>query len=105
MTTQERADFLQQQISAWLDSGLSGHAFCKSQALVYHQFAYWRKKLAQPAASDSLPGFARVAMPAPVAPPPAASDRGLTLTLPNGITLSGLHPGNIDLLGAIMRQL
>jgi len=36
MTTQERADFWQQQITAWLASGLSGHAFCKSQALVYH---------------------------------------------------------------------
>ncbi|MGL6600248.1 IS66 family insertion sequence element accessory protein TnpA, partial [Aeromonas hydrophila] len=29
MTTQERADFWRQQITAWLDSGLSGHAFCK----------------------------------------------------------------------------
>ena len=38
-------DFWRQQITAWLDSGLSGHAFCKSQALVYHQLAYWRKKL------------------------------------------------------------
>ena len=100
MTTQERADFWRQQITAWLDSGLSGHAFCKQQALVYHQFAYWRKKLEQPVASDSFPGFARVAMPAPV-----ATDGGLTLTLPNGIILSGLHLGNIDLLGAIMRQL
>ena len=102
MTTQERADFWQQQITAWLDSGLSGHAFCKSQALIYHQFAYWRKKFEQPAASDSLPGFARVAMPQPA---PVANEVGLTLTLPNGITLSGLHLGNIDLLGAIMRQL
>ncbi len=101
MTTQERADFWQQQITAWLDSGLSGHAFCKQQALVYHQFAYWRKKLEQPAASDSFPGFARVAMPAPV----ATEVDSLTLTLPNGITLSGLHLGNIDLLGALMRQL
>ena len=100
MTTQERADFWQQQITAWLDTGLSGHVFCKSQALVYHQFAYWRKKLEQPAAPDSLPGFARVTMPAPV-----ATEVGLMLTLPNGITLSGLHLGNIDLLGAIMRQL
>ena len=100
MTTQERADFLQQQITAWLDSGLSGHAFCKHQALVYHQFAYWRKKLEQPADSDSLPGFARVAMPAPV-----ATEVDLTLTLPNGVVISGLHAGNISLLGAIMRQL
>ena len=57
MTTQERADFWQQQITAWLDSGLSGHAFCKSQALVYHQFAYWRKKLEQPAAPDLFPAL------------------------------------------------
>ena len=56
--------------------------------------------LEQPVDSDSLPGFVRVAMPAPV-----GTEVGLTLTLPNGITLSGLHPGNIDLLGAIMRQL
>ena len=67
---------------------------------VYHQFAYWRKKLEQHVDSDSLPGFVRVAMPAPV-----TNEVGLTLTLPNGITLSGLHLGNIDLLGAIMRQL
>ncbi len=71
-----------------------------AECRVYHQFAYWRKKFEQPVDSDSLPGFARVTMPAPV-----AAEVGLTLTLPNGITLSGLHLGNIDLLGAIMRQL
>ena len=89
MTTQERADFWQQQITAWLDSGLSGHAFCKSQALIYHQFAYWRKKLEQPAAPDSLPGFARVTMPAPV-----ATEVGLMLTLPNGI-VSALESASV----------
>jgi hypothetical protein len=30
---------------------------------------------------------------------------GLTLTLPNGIAISGLHASNIELLGAIMRLL
>jgi hypothetical protein len=29
----------------------------------------------------------------------------LTLTLPNGIAISGLHASNIELLGAIMRLL
>ncbi|WP_425524539.1 IS66 family insertion sequence element accessory protein TnpA [Aeromonas hydrophila] len=46
----------------------------------------WRKKLEQPVDSDSLPGFVRVAMPAPV-----GTEVGLTLTLPNGITLSGCN--------------
>jgi hypothetical protein len=49
---------------------------------------------------DSLAGFASVTLPATV-----AIDEGLTITLPNGMAISGLHPGNIDWLGAIMRQL
>jgi hypothetical protein len=100
MTSQERADFWQQQLTAWLASGISGHAFCKHQALVYHQFAYWRKKLAPPTTVDSLAGFASVTLPTTV-----AINGGLTITLPNGMAISGLHPGNIDCLGAIMRQL
>lgn len=38
-------------------------------------------------------------------PAPVATEVGLTLTLPNGVAISGLHAGNIGLLGAIMRQL
>ncbi|MDF2415897.1 IS66 family insertion sequence element accessory protein TnpB [Aeromonas sp. 1HA1] len=100
MTTQERVDFWQRQIAYWLASGLSGHAFCKHHDLVYHQFAYWRKKLEQPTTPDSLPGFARVTMPAAI-----ATESGLTLTLPNGISISGLHASNINLLGPIMSLL
>ena len=38
-------------------------------------------------------------------PAPVATEVDLTLTLPNGVVISGLHAGNISLLGAIMRQL
>lgn len=102
MTTQERSVFWQEQLSSWLASGLSGPAFCKHYALSYHQFSYWRRKLQQPlpAPADSLAGFAKVAMPAPV-----ITEGSLTLTLPCGVVISGLHAANISLLGAIMRQL
>lgn len=102
MTTHERAAFWHEQLTAWLSSQLSGPAFCKHHALSYHQFSYWRRKLArpQPEMADTPAGFARVTLP-----PSLATDPGLTLTFPNGITLSGLHLGNIDLLGPIMRQL
>jgi hypothetical protein len=31
--------------------------------------------------------------------------RELTLMLPGGIAITGLHAGNVDVLGAILRQL
>lgn len=96
MTAQSRETFWQQQLLDWQDSGLSGIAFCSQQNLSYHQFTYWRRKLADGAASKAV-GFARVAMvPVPME---------LTLTLPGGIAITGLHAGNVGLLGAILGQL
>ena len=48
MTTQQRDVFWQQQIASWLSSRLSAPAFCKLHDLSYHQFSYWRRKLATP---------------------------------------------------------
>ena len=30
---------------------------------------------------------------------------GLTVSLPGGVSITGLHVGNIELLGAVLRQL
>jgi len=50
---------------------------------------------------DSAPsGFARVA---PVSGSEATD--GLTVSLPGGVSVTGLHAGNIELLGAVLRQL
>jgi hypothetical protein len=45
-------------------------------------------------------GFARVTR---VAASPVSND--LTLKLPSGMAITGLHAGNVDLLSAILRQL
>lgn len=102
MTTAQLAGFWQTQIDAQLSSGLSAPAFCRLQALSYHKFSYWRRKLALPPSTpaDSSAGFASVLISAPV-----ATDSGLTLTLPNGVVISGLQAANISLLSAIMRLL
>ena len=96
MDSSQRETFWQQQLFDWQDSGLSGAAFCSRQNLSYHQFTYWRRKLAGGSAAQAV-GFARVAM----MPAPAE----LTLTLPGGMAITGLHAGNIGLLGAILEQL
>ena len=98
----ERAELWQEHITQWQSSGLSGMAYCKQESLAYGRFVYWRKKLAgSPGPDEAAPsGFARVA---PVTRLEAAD--GLTVSLPGGVSITGLHAGNVDLLGAILRQL
>lgn len=102
MTTPDLHQFWQQTLSDWQASGLSGAAYCKQESLVYHRFVYWRQKLtgrvesSEPVQARS--GFARVA-------PMPDAEAGLTVSLPGGVSITGLHAGNIDLLGAVLRQL
>ena len=103
MNRSERTHYWQQQIDTWDRSGLSGAAFCKRSALSYNQFAYWRRKLQEPdeaAESEPSPGFVRVRQATSVNEPDE-----LTLTLPSGVTITGLHAGNVTLLGAVLREL
>jgi hypothetical protein len=107
MNSTERTHHWQQHIQHWRDTGLSGAAFCKQQSLSYHQFVYWRRKLDRAASVPgaeqvSTSGFARVAQ---IASAPNLESNDLTLKLPGGMAITGLHAGNVDLLGAILRQL
>ena len=106
MTPTERAHVWQQHITDWEASGVSGSAYCKQQSLVYHQFVYWRGKLTSPENSmeqeQATTGFTRV-VSAPGAGIGVAD--GLTVALPGGVSITGLHAGNIELLGAVLRQL
>lgn len=103
MTPVERKRLWQQHITDWQASGLSGMAYCQQQSLTYCRFVYWRKKLAEPDQVPERPvrsGFAKVA----AVPGPEPSE-GLTVSLPGGVSITGLHAGNVELLGAVLRQL
>ena len=85
---------------------MSGSAYCRRQSLVCHQFIYWRRKLVlaeDPLAQEqAATGFARV-VSAPGAGIGVAD--GLTVSLPGGVFITGLNADNIELLGAVLRQL
>ena len=111
---QEVADYWHKQVMAWRTSGLSLRAFCDQQNLVYHRFAYWKKKYQTrgPRTTENLTpgtGFTQVVMAGGLTSYPptstSTSTSALTLTLPNGITIGGLHPDNIAWLGALLEQL
>lgn len=88
-------------IRDWQHTKLSVSKYCKQNNLVYHQFQYWKRKLAEPSA-DPLPS-----KPSPFVQVAGVShtDRGLTLALPNGIHIKGLTQDNINLLHRILDQL
>lgn len=103
MAATEAQQSWQETIAEWQDSGLSGAAFCKQHSLVYHRFVYWRRKLSvrpeQESVARSGSGFARVvSLPTP-------SLEGITVSLPGGVSITGLHAGNVALLGTILKQL
>ena len=105
ITHAERKRAWQQHIKDWQASGLSGMAYCQQQSFTYAWFIYWRKKVTEPvtAPMQSVPsGFAKVAV---VSATESKSSEGLTVLFPGGVSITGLHAGNVELLGAVLRQL
>lgn len=85
-----------EQKSEWADhlrmqrnSGFSQQAYCKQHSLRPHQFSYWKRKLQVAASNISKhQGFV------PVKIATSSSAQGLSIALPNGITLSGIAEHN-----------
>lgn len=98
----EYHDFWQPHIEAWQQSDLSAAAYCKQQALNCDQFYYWRKKLLTVTTDSKPAGFARVSQLAVSTRP---EQEELAAHLPNGVCLSGINAGNLDVAIAILRQL
>ena len=95
----------QEQKAVWIDhfnahrnSGLSQQAYCEQQSLKSNQFWYWKNKIegstktyrktTRQNTSARQQGF----VPVQISPQP--SKQGLTISLPNGIVLSGIDEQN-----------
>ena len=92
-------------MAGWKNSGLSQQKFCKNNNLVYHQFLYWRHKLKQTTNKSqqqtrqpSGSGFASVSIQ-------PATEPGLSLLLPNGLIIQGIHANNLSLVSQLMTEL
>lgn len=106
MSRQERQTFWQQQVAEWGATDLSAAAFCRQRSLTYHQFIYWRQQLSDSTSTGSegsavpgTTGFSRVTQVE------QSISSELSVILPGGIRIAGLHAGNVNLLDAILGQL
>lgn len=46
LSEEQKQEYWADQIEQWQASGKSAAAWCREQKLVYHQFFYWKKRLA-----------------------------------------------------------
>ena len=52
-TTDDKIQLWSDRVAAWKQSGLSQHAYCEQQQLIYSTFAYWRGRLKKLEACDN----------------------------------------------------
>lgn len=91
-----------QHIEEWRNSGLSQQAFCRDRNLSYHQFHYWRKKLAL-ATVDETPLRSSALVPVTYTSP--SPDTCLSVHLPSGISLRGIASDNLALVERLLVSL
>ena len=96
------ASYWLQQIEAWQSSGQTQQAYCKTNALSYHRFGYWRRKFrqqSQEAQSQRGSGFV------PVTHSVTSQSVGLSLAFPSGLVLRGIAGVNLPLVYQLLSRL
>lgn len=94
-------------IADWQSSGQSCQAYCRSHHVVYHQFMYWRHKLASASDVKSVPSPPKL-VPVSVTsstPNRPVEPRDLELVLPNGCIIRGVTQENVHTVGDVLRLL
>ena len=96
------ASYWLQQIEAWQSSGQTQQAYCKTNALSYHRFGYWRRKFRQQSqAAQGRQGSGFV----PVTHAAASRSAGLSLVLPSGLVLRGIAGDNLPIVYQLLSRL
>ncbi len=97
----EKRDYWANHVKAWKASGETQSSYCRRHQLKPHQMTYWKSIFendTQTAQADARlsNGFVSVQMAARPIP------QGLTIRLPNGLQLEGVHIDNLTLIQEII---
>ncbi|WP_448215653.1 IS66 family insertion sequence element accessory protein TnpA [Endozoicomonas sp. 2B-B] len=95
-----------ERVQSWRDSGLTQSAWCQQHGIRVSKFGYWKRKLdttpsVKPTPNNS--GFVQVTPQ----PEPGAPSRitPLSITLPSGVTVSGIDESNLSLCEQLVRDM
>lgn len=101
-----RAEFWQQHLDRCMKSGMSKIKYCQQYQLAYHQLMYWQKRLSTKKALDSstIKSTDSRLVPVVVGPQPTTA-AGLSLSLPNGIQITGITEHTLNCVKPLLAQL
>ncbi len=92
-TREEKREYWTNQVNEWKASGETQRGYCRRHHLKPHQLTYWAQVFEEKSHTEHAPttnGFVAVQ----VADSPI---QGLTIRLPSGLRLEGIHAGNLAL--------
>ena len=99
-SSESKSDYWHHHIQSWQQADTSQIVYCRAHDLNYHRFLYWRRKLtaseSDPKPTELRSGFVPVKAVMPEAP------ANLTATLPNGVILQGIAPGNLSVVKQLL---
>lgn len=94
----------QERIQSWQESGLTQSAWCQQHGIRTSKFGYWKRKLEKASSPTPLPGSGFVSVIAQQEPAtPFVAP--LSITLPGGVTVSGIDDSNLSLVRCLVRDL
>jgi len=101
-----RQAFWQRHVNQWRTCELSKAAYCQLHTLKYHQMVYWCAKLqSNDETGTRAGGFVAVSVSPSSAGSSDVCDSGLSLRLPNGVTIEGINDQSIGLVSKLIAQL
>lgn len=90
----------QQRLQSWRESGLSQKQWCEQNNVRQPQFWYWKKKLEEASVTQernqTVSSFVPVAL-TPASTIQEAKPTSLSISLPNGLSVSGIDHSNLTL--------
>ena len=99
-------EFWVQRVNVWQQSGLSQKAWCDQHGVSPSQFSYWKRKLqAVHVNSDTTPCSFVPAVVEDTVFSAHQTSSSITVTFPNGVTVSGIDHQNLSLLKELMEVL
>ena len=101
-----RQAFWQRHVAQWSTTELSKAAYCQQHALTYHQMVYWCTKLQSTGETKTRSGgFVAVTVSPPSVGSSSVSNSGLSIRLPNGVTIEGINDQSVQLVSKLIAQL
>ncbi len=100
LSGKERAEFWENHIQAWQETGLSQSEYCRRNELIRHRFWYWRKRTEE--ADKKEISFVPVPLPAkPMGPAPQV----VRVVTPNGYRVELAGSFDPILVGQLMHSI